>query len=31
MSVTKNKITVNSDVCRGTFVLNNCDEDKMEV
>ena len=31
MSVTKNKITVNSDVCRGTFVLKNCDGDKMEV
>lgn len=31
MSVTKNKITVNDDVCRGTFVLMNRDGDKMEV
>lgn len=31
MSVTKNKITVNDDVCRGTFVLINRDGDKMEV
>ena len=31
MSVTKNKITVNDGAYRGTFVLKNCDGDKMVV